>query len=139
SYADFLTKICKLNPEALKFFQSYTHDEWAAGIDAVPAIDCYEVGDDYGGIKFAGFDGMNLGGGEKEDPYIFHFPDGNASIARLLVRSLIPDSIPGHTMEDIVTARVDYSRLNREGGAVRIRLNSTVMNVKHTGSEARKE
>src|SRR5262249_6278096 len=85
SYADFLTKICKLSPESLKFFQSYTNDEWAAGIEAVPAIDCYEIGDEYGGIKFAGFDGMNLGSGEKEDPYIFHFPDGNASIARLLV------------------------------------------------------
>ena len=38
-----------------------------------------------------------------EEPYIFHFPDGNASIARLLVRSLIPGSAPGNTMEDIVT------------------------------------
>ena len=139
SYADFLTTICKVSPDCLKFFQSFTHDEWAAGIDAVPAIDCYEVGDDYGGITYAGFQGMNLGSGEKEDPYIFHFPDGNASVARLLVRSLIPEAIPGHTMEDIVTARADYSRLDRAGAAIRIRLNSTVMNVKHAGSGADKE
>jgi spermidine dehydrogenase len=139
SYSDFLTKICKLDPEALKFFQSYTQDEWAVGIDAVPAIDCYAVGDDYGGITYAGFQGMSLGDSEKEEPYIFHFPDGNASIALLLVRSLIPSSIPGHTMEDVVTARADYGRLDRDNSPVRIRLNSTVMNVKHTGTGARGE
>jgi len=139
SYADFLTKICKLHPEALKFFQSYTQDEWAVGIDAVPAIDCYAVGDDYGGITYAGFQGMDLGDGAKEEPYIFHFPDGNASIARLLVRTLIPGSIPGHTTEDVVTARADYSRLDRDGSLVRIRLNSTVMNVKHSGTGAQRE
>jgi spermidine dehydrogenase len=139
SYADFLTKVCKVHPEALKFFQSYTNDLWAVGIDAVPAIDCYAVGDDYGGITYAGFQGMDLGEGEKEEPYIFHFPDGNASIARLLVRALIPGAVPGHTMEDVVTARADYSRLDRNGSPVRIRLNSTVMNAKHAGTGAGRE
>ena len=138
SYADFLTKICKVHPDALKFFQSYTNDLWAVGIDAVPAIDCFMAGDDYGGITYAGFQGMGLGEDEREEPYIFHFPDGNASIARLLVRSLIPSAVPGHTMEDVVTARADYSRLDRDGSPVRIRLNSTVMNVKHAGAGADK-
>ena len=139
SYADFLTKICKLRPDALKFFQSFTHDLWAVGIEAVPAIDCYMAGDDYGGITFAGFQGMDLGPDEGEEPYIFHFPDGNASIARLLARSLIPEAVPGHSMEDVVTARADYSRLDRESSAVRIRLNSTAMNVKHSGTGTSKE
>ena len=40
-------------------------------------------------------------------PYIYHFPDGNASIARLLVRALVPGSAPGNTMEDIVTAKMN--------------------------------
>lgn len=139
SYADFLTKLCKLPPEGLKFFQSYTHDLFAVGIDAVPAIACYEAGDDYGGVSYPGFQGMNLGEDpEKEEPYIFHFPDGNASIARLLVRNLIADSVPGHTMEDVVTARADYSRLDRAESQVRIRLNSTVVNVKHVGRDSSK-
>jgi len=134
SYADFLTQICKVHPEALKFFQSYTHDLFAVGIDAVPALACYESGDDYGGITYAGFQGMDLGeDAEKEEPYIFHFPDGNASIARLLVRALIPAAVPGHTMDDVVTARADYSRLDQEAALVLIRLNSTVVNVKHVG------
>ena len=37
SYADFLTKICKVTPAALPFFQTYTNDLFAVGIDAVPA------------------------------------------------------------------------------------------------------
>jgi spermidine dehydrogenase len=132
SYADFLTKICKVHPDALKFFQSYTNDLFTVGIDAVSALACYESGDDYGGYSYAGFLGMNLGDESgREEPYIFHFPDGNASIARLLVRSLIPGSIPGHTMEDVVTARADYSRLDQDGSPVRLRLNSTVMRVRH--------
>ena len=32
---------------------------------------------------------------EEAEKYFFHFPDGNASIARLLVRKLIPQAIPG--------------------------------------------
>jgi len=134
SYADFLTKMCKLDPEGLKFFQSFTHDMFTVGIDAVSALACYETGDDYGGITYAGFQGMNLGDGvERGEPYIFHFPDGCASVARLLVRALVPGTVPGSTMEDVVTARADYSTLDREGAAVRIRLNSTAVNVKHVG------
>jgi spermidine dehydrogenase len=140
SYADFLLKICKVHPDALKFFQSYTNDLFAVGIDAVSALACYESADDYGGYSYAGFLGMNLGDESgKEEPYIFHFPDGNASIARLLVRSLIPGSIPGHTMEDVVTARADYSRLDQDGAPVRIRLNSTVVRVAHVAAANSRE
>ncbi|HEX5786879.1 MAG TPA: hypothetical protein VFY03_01770, partial [Woeseiaceae bacterium] len=67
-----------------------------------------------------------------EEPYIFHFPDGNASIARLLVRALIPAALPGKTMEDSVTARLAYAELDRPDAAVRIRLNSTAVNAAHT-------
>jgi len=140
SYADFLTKDCKVHPDALRFFQSYTNDLFAVGIDAVPALYCYEQSDDYGGYAYAGFQGMNLGEQPgKEEPYIFHFPDGNASIARLLVRRLVSGAIPGHSMDDIVTAHVDYSRLDQEGSAVRIRLNSTVVRVRNLGTDSSAE
>ena len=133
SYADFLTQICKVTPDALPFFQTYTHDLFTVGIDAVPALYCFITGDDYGAITYPGFDGLNLGGPPEREPYIFHFPDGNASIARMLVRTLVPGSIPGHTMDDIVTARADYSRLDQSGSPIRIRLNSTVVHVNHVG------
>jgi spermidine dehydrogenase len=138
SYADFLTKICKADPAVLPFFQTYTHDLFAVGIEAVPALMCYENPDDYGAYHYAGFQGMDLGASEKEEPYIFHFPDGNASIARLLVRSLVAGSIPGRTMTDVVTARCDYGRLDDSASPVRIRLNSTVVRAQQSsgsGSE----
>ena len=136
SYADFLTKTCKVTPEALPFFQTWSHDLFGVGIDAAAALSCYEAGDDYGAIFYPGFDGLDLGEREKEEPYIFHFPDGNASIARLLVRSLISAAIPGHDMYDVVTARADYNQLDRASSPVRIRLNSTVVKVKHDGPPA---
>ena len=134
SYSDYLTKHCKLIPEALPFFQTFTHDLFCIGIESVPAMACYEAGDDYGSFTYAGFQGLGLPEGGKEEPYIFHFPDGNASIARLLVRSLIPAAIPGSTMEDVVTAKADYSKLDEADGAARIRLNSTVVHVQHTNA-----
>ncbi|MCS5538866.1 MAG: hypothetical protein NZ804_02640, partial [Roseibacillus sp.] len=57
------------------------------------------------------------------------FPDGNASVARLFVRRLIPEVAPGSTMDDIALARFDYDQLDRDGAPVRIRLNSTVVNA----------
>lgn len=65
--------------------------------------------------------------------YQFHFPDGNASVARLLVRDLIPDAMPGSTAEDVVIARANYSQLDRADWPVRIRLNSAVVRVSHLG------
>ncbi len=140
SYADFLTKIVKLSPEVLPFFQTKTDDLFGVHIDAVPALYCFLSGDDYD-LPYPGFDGMGLKegegrGAEKPDPYIFHFPDGNASIARMLVRSLIPGSIPGSTMEDVVTARADYSKLDQAASAVRLRLNSTVVQARNAKAGA---
>ena len=139
SYADFLTKIAKCTPEVVPVFQTRSHDLYGVGIDAISAFALHDEGDDYG-YGYPGLDAM-LGpsgdrGPHKPDPYIFHFPDGNASVARLLVRSFIPEAIPGHTMEDVVLAQADYSRLDRASSPVRIRLNSTVVGVRHDGDPA---
>ena len=133
SYADFLTKHCHVTPEALPFFQTWSHDLFGVGIEAVAALSCYEGGDDYGATRYPGFEGLDLGPREKEEPYIFHFPDGNASIARLLVRAMIPAAMPGHDMFDVVTVRADYSQLDRADSPVRIRLSSTAVKVQHDG------
>ena len=136
SYADYLTKFCKVTPDALKFFQTFPHDLFGVGIDAVSAGACYMSPDDYESFTYAGFQGLGLPEREKEEPYIFHFPDGNASVARLLVRSLVPDAMPGSTMEDVVTARADYSKLDQAGAPVRLRLNSTALHVTHVADGA---
>jgi spermidine dehydrogenase len=134
SYKDFLLQYVKVDADVVKVFQTSTHDLYCVGIDAVSAYDCAREG-------FPGFKGMRLPksheeNAELDEPYIFHFPDGNASIARLLVRSLVPDVLPGHTMEDIVTARANYARLDDASSPIRIRLNSTAVKVKHSGDPA---
>lgn len=133
SYRDFLLKNVGLSEGAVKYFQSRTNDFMALSIDAVAAADAYSVG-------FPGFTGMNLApiseeaAAEMEEPYIYHFPDGNASVARLLVRSLIPGVAPGHTMDDIVLAAFDYAKLDQPKAAVRLRLNSKAVSVRNVGS-----
>lgn len=130
SYRDFLLKDVGLSARAVKYFQGRGNDFMAVGIDAVAAADAYSVG-------FPGFAAMNLAPlseeakAEMEEPYIYHFPDGNASLARLLVRSLVPSVAPGQSMEDIVLAHFDYSQLDRAGQPVRLRLNSTAVSVRN--------
>ncbi|MFW3898995.1 FAD-dependent oxidoreductase [Pseudomonas bharatica] len=130
SYRDFLLKDVGLSPVAVAYFQGRTNDFMALGIDAVAAYDAYNFG-------FPGFAAMNLepiseeARAEMEEPYIYHFPDGNASLARLLVRDLIPQVAPGKGMEDIVLAKFDYSQLDQAAHPVRIRLNSTAVSVRN--------
>jgi spermidine dehydrogenase len=69
----------------------------------------------------------------EDDPYIAHFPDGNASIARLMVRAMIPEVATGSTMDDIVGAHFDYTRLDESNSRVRLRLESSVVRVEHDG------
>jgi spermidine dehydrogenase len=81
--------------------------------------------------------GLEAEGLANEQNYFFHFPDGNASITRLLVRKLIPAAVPGNSATDVVTARANYAKLDDAASPVRIRLNSTVVRVKHAGDLAR--
>jgi spermidine dehydrogenase len=141
SYRDFLLNVAKVDPGVIPFYQRRTEGEWGVGIDAEPALDCWALG-------LPGFQGMGLEPGAAPNmsysaagyatggSYRFHFPDGNASIARLLVRKLIPGAISGHTAEDIVTAQANYRRLDQEGDPIRLRLNSTVVGVQNIGLPA---
>jgi spermidine dehydrogenase len=127
SYRDFLSKHLNIrDPEVLAILQDLTIDS-GVGIEATPAMDA---------ISYSGLPGWGAAGlpdsGEFE-PYIHHFPDGNASVARLLVRQMIPAVAPGTTMDDVVTARFDYSKLDLADSPVRLRLESTVVGVEHDG------
>jgi spermidine dehydrogenase len=123
SYRDFLKEYWDADDEVLKYLQTRTHELWAVGIDAVPASETLTLP----GLK-AQRAALRV---EPEEPYIYHFPDGNASIARMLVRKLIPGIAPGDTMEDIVLARFDYAQIDRPEHPVRIRLNSTAVDVRN--------
>jgi spermidine dehydrogenase len=138
SYLAFLRDYAKVHPQVVQYLNARPHGLYGMGIDGVPAIDLWSLG-------YPGFQGMGLSRGDDpglsatakpkpDEPYIFHFPDGNASIARLLVRSLVPGSADGSTMEDIVTAKMDYGKLDQPDSRVRLRLSSTGVRVKHRGS-----
>jgi spermidine dehydrogenase len=142
SYRDYLLNVIKADPGVIPFYQTRTHGEWGVGIDAVSALDVWAFG-------FPGFAGLGLKPGSAPHTgytaagyavnggsYTFHFPDGNASIARLLVRDLIPGSVPGGSAEDVVTARIDYSRLDRPAAPVHIRLGSTAVRARNIGDPA---
>ncbi|MBZ5705085.1 MAG: NAD(P)-binding protein [Acidobacteriia bacterium] len=140
SYNRFLTDLVKVAPEVVSLLQPMPQPLFGVGFDAVSAQDAW-------GLGAPGFDGMNLGApgkgmnrdaipNDEAEKYFFHFPDGNASIARLLVRKLIPQAIPGSSATDVVTSRANYAKLDDPVSAVRIRLNSTVVRVKHVGDPA---
>jgi spermidine dehydrogenase len=141
SYASFLKDVVGAHEDIIKMYQALPHPLFGVGIDAVAAQDAW-------GFDLPGFDGMKLdpspGKGmnrdaipnEEAEKYFFHFPDGNATLARLLVRKLIPDAIPGNSSSDVVLAKANYAKLDDSSSPVRIRLNSTAVRVKHRGDAA---
>lgn len=136
SWRDYLETFGGFGDEVLTFVQKWPHGVWAIGADALPAWLAWTEG-------YPGFAAMDPGlagavlAGDSDDEIAekdsrgFYFPDGNASIARLLVRKLIPAVAPGNSMEDIVAARFDYSRLDQPENHTRIRLSSTVVSLRH--------
>jgi spermidine dehydrogenase len=139
SYLALLNELARIDAAAVRFLAARTHGLWGVGIDAISALDCW-------GIGLPGFDGMRLAPGshprmgytpagyaDTGGSPVLHFPDGNATIARLLVRSLIPAALPGRDVGDSITARLDYSRLDRSGSDVRLRLSAPVVHVRHLG------
>jgi spermidine dehydrogenase len=129
SYAKFLSDHVAVHEDVIRLYQTASQPLFGVGIDAIAAADACDAG--YPGFGGTGLEAEGL---SNERKYFFHFPDGNASIARLLVRSLIPGAIPGHSANDVVTARADYGKLDEAGAPVRIRLSSTAVRVKHVGS-----
>jgi spermidine dehydrogenase len=136
SYLQFLTDLVKGDAGVLPYFRTWRQGYWGIGNDELPAEMARVTG-------FPGFQGMGFSDTPPSEgifPVVtptsdqyFRFPDGMASVARMLVRSMIPATVPGNSAEDIVTAPVDYAQLDRDGAPVRIRLNSTAVHVRHVG------
>ena len=143
SYQDYLTTLLKADAGVLPYYRHRTDDLWGCGIDAVSALDCWGVG-------LPGFQGLKLqkgatrrmgytpaGYSQTGGSYTFHYPDGNASIARLLLRALIPGVLEGHDAKDIVTAKADYAKLDVAGAPIRLRLNQIVVRARNVGASSK--
>ncbi|HYH60314.1 MAG TPA: NAD(P)-binding protein, partial [Solirubrobacterales bacterium] len=142
TYLEFLERHAELGAESLGYLQNITDDEWGYGIDALGAIDAWAD-------AYPGMDGMGLDRSRPDpanspsewklwdasDPYIHHFPQGNAGVARSIIRRLIPSAVPGEGMESIALAELDYGELDSEATAVRIRMRSPAVRVRNDGDE----
>lgn len=130
SYKNFLKDKVKLSNKAISFFDGITDDFLALGIDS---ISCEDARISY----LPGFDKMGLPPLSKEDaaevgePYIYHFPDGNATVARLMVKKLIKNVAKESKLDDLILAKFDYNKLDTKDSNTRLRLKSTVINAKN--------
>jgi len=133
SASAYLRKYVKLPEEVVVLLRDYIKGYWGVGWDALSALEGARL--EHPAIRNLGLDDVLWGKDHIDEPFICHFPDGNASIARSLVRKLLPEAVPGKTMEDLVTSVVDYSLLDRVANGCRIRLNSTAVDVRHSADE----
>ena len=134
SYTDFLRDHIGVTEEVVTIVRDRVSGYWGFGLDALSALEGWRM-------EQPGTTGLDLkldrdSLWSSEEPYIFHFPDGNAGVARALVRALIPDALPGTTMSELALGKVDYSRLDRASNGVRVRLNSTAVDVRHTSNQS---
>jgi spermidine dehydrogenase len=145
TYKQWLMEYIGAPEEALHEYQRGSHSLLGAGAQATAAADNWMLGrpgfspalnlPDPEDLAEAGFPGIgrtpqmdNLANAGPNRAW----PDGNASLMRLLVSRLIPNAFPdgAPTQETVVTAQCDYAQLDVPANTVRIRLNSLVYQVK---------
>ena len=126
SYPDFLRKYGGLTGDAVQLFDKEEHGSWGLEMRALSAAEAI----------WEGYPGAHLFGEEwGEDSFeypVAMWPDGNASLVRLMVAKLMPHSAPDVTADNVAIARFDYSALDQVGANTRLRLNSTVIGVENT-------
>ena len=123
SYTDFLRQFGGLTEDAVQLFNNIQHGGW--GIEA-RSLSAREALED----RCPG--GHLLGRGWQDSGWHYPaalWPDGNASLARLLVADLVPQVAPDVRADNIAVARFDYGQLDRDQQPARIRLNATAIRV----------
>ncbi|WP_327088309.1 NAD(P)-binding protein [Nonomuraea sp. NBC_01738] len=144
TYSQFLLDVCKAHPDVERFLRTQSSDEWAYSTRAFGAIDAWGSAD---GWDYPGFQGLKLNsdkpskfnspsmikGWTAEDPYIYHFPEGNQALVRMMVGRMIPGFASATDMDGITTATFDYGRLDLPANRVRFRLSSPVVMAHNDG------
>ena len=132
TYSDFLRTHAGLSENTIRLFEPMAQVYIGTGPDTISVMEGFLIG--YPGMKSVGLTGSMVSKlyryflGSTHFPI---FPDGNASVARMMVRRLLPEVAPGKTMEDVLDARFDYTKLDRSDSDLRLRLNSTVVNARN--------
>ncbi|MBM9401255.1 NAD(P)/FAD-dependent oxidoreductase [Gluconacetobacter azotocaptans] len=141
AYDRYLRDCAKVDPSVVRIFSKAGAGVFCVGADAMPALFAWAMG-------YPGFSGLGLGtlpegllsdlpggqhGRQAESGESVHFPDGNATLARLLVASLVPGATRARTQDEMGTATFDYAKLDLAGNPTRIRLSTLALNVVHDG------
>ncbi|MFT8370965.1 MULTISPECIES: NAD(P)-binding protein [Acetobacter] len=132
SYRDYLLEVVGCDPMVCTYLGDRSFGS-GRGLDATTALAAHQR---YG---FPGFSGLGLPSekGRKHPGEEYYFPEGNATIARMLVRDMVPDSLPSAGLSNAMVTRVNYDVLDMEKNTIRIRLNATVINVKNQENSVR--
>ena len=140
-YHEFLQDKVGLDHLTLPLFEALIRLLTGVGGDGLSANEAFQYGAP--GMKSVGWPWKPA---EKvlidEDDAPYHallFPDGNSSVARLMVRHLIPAVSPGNHngIDDLVGARFKYDQLDSSDAPVRLRLNSTAIGARQQGDEVK--
>ncbi|GGD85268.1 spermidine dehydrogenase SpdH [Croceicoccus mobilis] len=128
SYRDYLLNVVGLSEDSLVFQKGV----WAMALDTCTAWFAF--------FRYApGFDGLGIerpaNSPESHDMHENNFtlPGGNSDVARLIVRSLIPEALPEGNVFEVADKRMDYTVLDKPSNNTRIRQSSIVYNVQHVG------
>ncbi len=128
-YTDFLRDHFGLPDAAIQIFSSSPSGFWGLPAESLSVMECLWSG--LPGAHVVG--GLDDPGQADNDRDTAMFPDGNSSVARLLVRALIPASFPDMAADadphSVVTARLDYAALDQPASPVRLRLSATAVHV----------
>jgi spermidine dehydrogenase len=139
SYQAYLLDIVKVDPDLLNYYHPMGQPS-ALTTETTSAWWSFNW-------NYPGFDGLGLekepdsgdkldaNRPDKKEPTQFHFPEGNGGVARLLVRSLIPETLPAKSASKVQMTPIRYERLDDAGSPVRIRLKSTVVRVRNNHAD----
>ena len=130
SYTEFLSRHAGLPDEVVDLFIKSTDGYWGVqphSLSTTEALNAWLPGSHLLG------NASGRAAGLEESERVAMFPDGNASIARLLVQSLVPGAAPGASAENIAVVQFDYDKLDRPGNSTRLRLESTAVHVANEG------
>ena len=133
TWKQFILKHMQLDPEVCKFANIYATDLCGLGCDAVSAWDGFLIGPGFYGMGGEGFFENKKGVLEYAYKPKYRFPDGNFSVAKLLLNKLIPTSLipKANNMDQVFNSSIDYSKLDQPSSNTKIRLNMMATKVMH--------
>lgn len=136
SYNEFLRDKVGLNPQSIEMITGVQVMFYAlTGWDISVAEAFFGGAPGMNSIGWVGSMLNSVANSLTGDLEVRMFPDGNASVARLLVQKLIPNVAPNMKgFEDVAVQRFDYSALDNPDQPIRLRLNSTVVGVRENSN-----